>query len=341
MHAQARPTAANSLAINHTGVATVSYIDSVEIQQNSYFKADFLRFMQANCGGAYGPTRVNPTPELGFNSLWLHQPSREAIEYLADKPCRIVRVHIALDLLPATRRTAKELQEYLARTLLLDSRSTEPVTWFVGEKQGSSTGATTYFKFSTRHTAGKTATLYSDRVSKVTGQPCCHLELRIVRDRTLRSIGLESGLDLLHLDHKRFWNRHLVLAQPPSAEELGKVWEKEFRNGISKTSKRFPYGGRTEAIRRVGNLLLRTSLDRNGETNANDLLHYLKLHRQLGARAAGRLFRRLDSSWLLPMSANAMWHGNEHESESNQSLRSGMASISLLSCPIREAEVPY
>lgn len=320
------------------GTYSLSYIDSVEIQQQRYFTSEFLCFMKSHCRSTVGPEECRPEGGISFQRLWLHQPSQQAIEYLAGKPCKVSRVHVALDVIPDSREAAKELQKYLARTLLPSFRPFDEVTWFPEDQDRDPwITASCYFGFTKSRGPGKTATLYADQPSKITNAPCCHLEVRLELSRTLAANGIQDGLDLLRLDHRQFWQNHLSLVQLPTAKALGEAWSKGFARRSRPQSKRYPYGGRTQAMYRIGHILLRASHDNCGNPNSNNLLHLLLERRPLGTQSVQELFQRLDNSWILPPSLNALWKGNK--SVVDQQARRDSAPSSFLS--LAEEDVPY
>jgi hypothetical protein len=47
--------------------------------------------------------------------------------------------------------------------------------------------------------------------SKITGSPCCHLELRLMGAEACRRAGIEFLEDLLDLDHRKLWSKELCL----------------------------------------------------------------------------------------------------------------------------------
>jgi hypothetical protein len=224
----------------------------------------------------------------------------------------------------------------LARTFLLSRNPYDSATW-VGDRDDPSADETCYLGHSKPRGPGKTAALYADKLSKVTGAACCHLETRIELRQALKACALEDGFDLLNLDHRHFWKHRIHLVQTPSAEAIGEAWIKAFMQRMGKVSRRFPYGGRKEAAMRIGHLLLRAAQDNNGYTNANDLLYFLQSRKPLGNHSIMKLFRPLDNTWALPPSGNALWERNKNEG--NQHLRSDIAIPSPLS--LLEGDVPY
>lgn len=283
---------------------SLSYFDSVEIQQKKYFRSNFLKFMQSQCGSISGPRSIQLENGISIQSLWLHQPSRSAIEQLLEIDCRISRVHVALDILSRTKSKAKELQEYLSQTFVLSSTPYDPVTWFRTD-DNSSGDSTCYFGFSKPRGPGKTAALYADKVGKVTNTPCCHLEARLELIKTLQRSSVNNVQNLLNFNHKEFWKQRIMLLQPPTELDIGKAWCKAFTK--SSYSKKFPYGTRTNSIQRVGALLLRTAQDRHGNVNANDLLYFLQNTPVLGKQSPKGCFKALDSSWIVLHSENGLW----------------------------------
>lgn len=286
---------------------SLSYFDSIEIQQRRYFRSDFLKFVQSHCGSIAGPRSIQLENGISIQSLWLHQPSRDVIERLLETECRIIRVHVALDILSGTKAKAKELQEYLSQTFVLSSAPYDPVTWFRTDDNPSG-DSTCYFGFSKPRGPGKTAALYADRVSKVTNTPCCHLEARLELLDTLQRSSVDNAQNLLNFNHKEFWQQRIMLLQPPTELDIGKAWCKAFTK--SSYSKKFPYGTRTNSMQRVGALLLRAAQDRHGNVNANDLLYFLKNTSVLGKQRPRGCFKTLDSSWIVLPSENGLWENS-------------------------------
>jgi hypothetical protein len=50
---------------------------------------------------------------------------------------------------------------------------------------------------------------YDDQRSKISGQPCLHIEARISTADALRGAGVHSAADLICYDHRTFWQKHL------------------------------------------------------------------------------------------------------------------------------------
>jgi hypothetical protein len=52
---------------------------------------------------------------------------------------------------------------------------------------------------------------YDDLPSKVTGEPCVHIERRLTGAPVLRDAGIDSAADLIGFDHRGFWQERLLL----------------------------------------------------------------------------------------------------------------------------------
>lgn len=286
-----------------------SYIDSVELQQNRFFRSSFVKPIQAECGSTYGPTPYRTFGNCMLLSLWLHQPRRAAVAYVRDHglSTSIVRVHVANDLITASKADAQSLQTFLVRHLFPFGRPTESITW---------KGSTTYFGYTTAFGPGVSVCIYADRQNKVgpEGSPCCHIEWRFSGARALQAACLRSPSDLLALNHTRFWSNHIRLVQTPTSAAIGELWLKAFL-AQSDLPRRIPFG-RSQVVRRVASLFLRPNLDADdGQVRSNhDLAVYLP-RKFFPRRTISALFRPAPTEWLLPPPENAIW---DLESQENQ-----------------------
>lgn len=280
--------------------ARSSYIDSVEIQQTRFFRQELLRHMARYCGSTHGPKAFGTYGGRIRNLLWLHQPQREAIEYLNDKPATsIVSVHVALDLTTPSADATYLLSEYLRPRLVLNRVPKEPVK-LVGD--------TLYLSFSAHRRLGKQLAYYDDSPSKVIpDSQCCHIEMRIRGAYELRRSHLRTPAELLALDHREFWKQHLMLLESPSATALGARWLKAFMRRGGKPTARYPYDSRKEAARRTGGRLLRAVQGEDGSPVANDLIHFLRQRRPLGPGSVSDLFTAVPIDWMLPTAENGLW----------------------------------
>lgn len=83
----------------------------------------------------------------------------------------------------------------------------------------------------------KSHVTYGDRPSKITGQPCCHIEYRFLSARYVRQLEAKGEpvrrpADLIGFDHRSFWQEHLTL----HAFDLVKLGRKIRGRGNAKKS---------------------------------------------------------------------------------------------------------
>jgi len=280
-------------------LARTSYVDSIEIQQNRFFRTDFLKYAKAECGSTFGPEMFFTYGGRTRQRLWLHQPTRHALDNLRDKDCSIFQVQVALDLLCASESNARTLQKHIEAGLIQSVHPYEPMTHVE---------TTTYLAFSRPRGTGTRIALYSDRTSKVHAEFfCCHIEFRIQGAAALRDAGLSSADEIIRLNHREFWAQNIRLVHLPDADELGERYVRAYMKNIKRRSAKFPYGGRTAAVPRYGHLLMRTARSQSGDTTANDLLHFLRERRPLGLGSVSNLFRPAPADWLLPAPHSGLW----------------------------------
>ena len=182
--------------------------------------------------------------------IHLHQPTAEAIgllDEIAKKQRLIINMaHLALDLIVRDRSEANALNDYLNGHL---------VKLWHGKHQVNFTYGTRYT--SRRRWGVQQLVTYADRPSKAAPEaPCVHIEWRSNGLAQVRSIKIKGPSDLLGLDHRKFWRRHLILEEV-KVEVLGR---QALRLGRSKkpVSKWYRPGvGYPDWVIRVGTLLLR------------------------------------------------------------------------------------
>lgn len=147
--------------------------------------------------------------------LRLFQPSDDALRVLDaevfhdPKASRLSILELSLDLTTATVPHARELARWVMRHLIQPNRRQKPMG--PTEDAGHNVGY-----WSKRRWRVKAPAAYGDRPSKMTGDPCAHVEYRFksaakVRTLKVRGAAVERPAQLIGFDHRDFWNRHLVL----------------------------------------------------------------------------------------------------------------------------------
>src|SRR5215472_17525809 len=163
------------------------YIDSIEVLLShhlSYANADTLRSM---CDGKM---RIEAWPYPRYRVLVrLHQPLRrpEALAFLAACANRhaVHRVDIACDFLTRSQTATDRLRP------IVDYHLTE--RWRGARIMPTSTTATSYQAVTN---ARRNVAKYSDKRSKVTGDPCVHVEVRYKGTDICTRLGVSTVHDL-------------------------------------------------------------------------------------------------------------------------------------------------
>jgi len=100
--------------------------------------------------------------------------------------------------------------------------------------------------------------MYSDRPSKVTRQPCVHVEWRLKGKSIVESQGIYDVEQVIDFDHRQFWKAHLYL----EAIDFRALGRQRRGAGRSKAPRVAPFGslGPIDLDVRAGHLLARLSL---------------------------------------------------------------------------------
>lgn len=225
-------------------------------------------------------------------AAFVHQPSEGAIDYIAREMPRhlVARFDIALDLETTNHVDAEQLQIYLEGHL--DQARQGKQSWV---KKGGTL-------YSGQAGARNVIALYSDRSSKLTQRPCCHLEWRTSSIPAVRAAGVSDIRDLLLIDPRKFFEQRLVLRDfPETTNELVR-----FGNALLGQPKRKrPWtkvhtdGSETNIAVLAALTELRASANSNGQSAA------AALHR-VGRRHL-RHFPRVATAWLLPRKGRLAW----------------------------------
>lgn len=173
----------------------LSYIDTLQILARRIPPGWLDRLRASGAGSVFGPERPKNGPWLLFR---VHQPTRRTfvlVAALGMSNYRLNRVDLAFDFMVPTAQGLREFRRFLERHLTQPWRGTRKQCRFEG---------TLYFgsSWSRRNIA-----IYSDRPSKITGQPCVHIELRYCRSGSCSRIGLDTADGICALDPVRIADR--------------------------------------------------------------------------------------------------------------------------------------
>jgi transposase-like protein len=277
-----------------------SYIDTVAVRLPRLLEKKDFRKLRLTMFGAQGTRKrrivLKKTflpPEVGgwYWTMYVHQPTQAALGILEEAHLQLTRVDIALDMFVGSADDAAEARDYVLHRI---QRTARPV-----ELSRIVEGQTAYVGQTTRRTA--VLVIYADNRSKVNGQRCVHIELRLFHAHARRGLGLASIRAVMDLDHRVFWNQALRLRKPPSLDEIARARRELLR--------RLARPVREDQIERILRRLQRLCSDGGeGLIRSSDLLFLLREGRHVG-RNPGRLFSAESHAWMLPEPGNALWMG--------------------------------
>lgn len=196
-----------------SAVVKPTYVDMLRVWLRNPLPRTQFEWLGRHCGG--GAKLFFPPRRTRFRCiLQLHQPSDEALAYLARLAgTRLTYVETAIDLIFSTEDQCEDMCGFLDRHFVKDHLRREihycKTTRYCGAR-----------------TSPNTVAIYSDRESKVTGElHCVHVEWRL-RGHSLQRAGLTSVRDILNLDHRQFWQSRLKLYRIDS-HKLGRmIWSR-------------------------------------------------------------------------------------------------------------------
>jgi len=238
-------------------LSVLPYVDTVAVWLERKPANCNLVALRKHCGSIHvaAPFRW----DRGLNCrIHVHQPTAEAITLLDEiaKKQRLVinMAHLVLDLIVRNQSEANALDDYINDHMVKLWHGKHGINFIRGTRYTSR-----------RRWGVQQLVTYADRPSKASKAapeaPCVHIEWRSNGSAQVRSIGIKGPSDLLGLDHRKFWRRHLILEEI-KVEVLGR---QALRLGRSKkpVSKWYRPGiGYPDWPKRVGTLLLRRLAER-------------------------------------------------------------------------------
>jgi hypothetical protein len=212
----------------------VAYFDVVRIWFSMFLPPSIISILRGLCGG-----EVNEVPgvmrfydeegQIHYRRPWiykleLHQPRPEAFAYLdrcgfLPEEYFINYIEFALDLTTETRADKEIVYEFIAAHLVQRWRGRRSVFAF---RSGFYNGR--------RQRGGWNFPVsYTEKPSKITGEPCCHIEWRCQGAKNIKRLGIHTFADMANFSHRTFWKRRLLLKAIVSLEELGKTFMRHRR----------------------------------------------------------------------------------------------------------------
>jgi hypothetical protein len=272
----------------NTVLKSATYFDTVKIYVDRPIDPVEKIWLEERCGsiGETGPLRYQPN--RWPDGIVLRQPTDTALAYFEDGFNNYVlsRVDVSLDLMTRSYGDAEDLHAFIERRLVQPwHRGIEPVVKYEG---------TVYYK---RAGGRNNLVQYSDEPSKVTGQPCVHVEWRMELADAIRRSGLTGTSDLIQLDKKAFFAKRLKLLDLPTYDELRKIGRVLHGVGRSRPRLLMPLrrGVKIDRYPMSATVWLRASqqLGRVHGWAVQDVLD------AYGPKWA-RYFRRLPTDWMFP-----------------------------------------
>lgn len=195
----------NTLLIPRLHVESLAYFDTVVVLVLGELDATDKNFLSDHCGS---PVHPRSSKRPGWTRIQLQQPNQVALQRLADiwetfdpRPC-LSRIDVALDLTTATTEQAIQLTRWIEARLFKRHHGRQTVKRFLNSRYTASRAARTL-----------NIATYGDKASKVTGEPCAHLEFRMQRARVCRNQGLHSAKHLIDLNFRDFLVRNFALRE--------------------------------------------------------------------------------------------------------------------------------
>ncbi len=167
----------------------------------------------------------------GF-AVALQRPTAAARQFIAtlDPKHTVFAYHLAVDFVCETTEDALKVEAFIRQHLVqLYRRDEHQITVYK---------TTTYFRGANR--TARNIVLYSDRPSKLSDRPCCHLEFRLASRNSCKSFGVYQATDDIE-DLAGFLDRYGYLAQPVPATLIDLV-----ERSIVPGNARFEWTGITE-----------------------------------------------------------------------------------------------
>jgi hypothetical protein len=197
------------------------YIDVARLWLRNPLSGSDLAWLRERAGGYKlfvheGPARF----DCNFiQRLTLYQPTDEVLKWLSRRNDAMLNyVEFALDLVfPCDEDRQAAFRAVVSMFVKRHHRNQK--VRFVGEQIETAT------LYTGPRIAPHVAVAYADKPSKVTGEPCVHIEWRAKGAAALRRVGIHNVRDLLNFDHRELWRDRLILCSI-DRRKLGRSYNK-------------------------------------------------------------------------------------------------------------------
>jgi hypothetical protein len=205
-------------------VAIYPYIDRITVWVKQPLTNAQIVWLRQHCGKVHVRNRRADFDYLLKQRLQLCRPTDEVLRWLSRLPDVYLNyVEIALDWTFPNEFEREDAYEFVSRHFVKRYHGSQGIRFVRGV---------------TRYTGGPSVPnlflMYGDLPCRITGEIfCLHLEWRRRRRDNLQRAGIRSIADLLHLDHRAFWQKRLLLAEF-NLHKLGGIVRRHFSPQTSK-----------------------------------------------------------------------------------------------------------
>jgi hypothetical protein len=206
------------------------YRDTVVILRPTALVGSELAELRRLNGGRYNDIKQKPT-KYAHVSRWKWRVSirfakAETLEYLAaiDGDYLVSRFDIALDLMTTGKSWARRLAADMYRRLCLRYHRAERGLRIDRGRHGER--FTIYWGPAN---ARRSICVYADRLSKVTGLPCCHIEFRTISADACRAAKVDTIADLLTADYETIVRKEFRVFDVPNGAAFRQAFEAKLR----------------------------------------------------------------------------------------------------------------
>jgi hypothetical protein len=208
-------------------VAVWPYFDKVQLWLKHPIDRATIACLRKQCGHLYvGNYRARFDPSYR-QRLEFKQPGDAALQWIARHDDALVNsIEIALDDVFANWRSRDDASDFLDYHLVRRWHGKQQIHRHSGK------GNTRYDGWGARNSI----VIYQQPFSRLTGERyVLHLEWRARGVRAVRSAGISSGQELPEFDHRKFWEKRLLL-YTTTPERIGRYLRNRKRRSRSRTA---------------------------------------------------------------------------------------------------------
>lgn len=192
-----------------------AYFDRVAFWIKTPADKAALDYLQSNSGHCFHRQKAARFDKSYRQWVDLKQPNQNALAWIADRnDAYINRAEVALDAVFSNWADRDDARDFLDWSIIRNWHGQQRVV-IVGERNPTRYDGSRYARNSIK--------IYPCPHSRVTGElHCLHIEWRLNDIRAMRRAGINSGSDLLEFNHRKFWEKRLLLLEV-EPERLGRL----------------------------------------------------------------------------------------------------------------------